>query len=82
MLEVINALFSVSLDATMGKAETFAKMLKGRGYNCFDLFGLDVMFNERLEPIILEVNTGPNMEIDDRGEEPSSHYYLAGMHAF
>lgn len=69
MFESINAIFGVALEESFGKSSDFDKKLRDRGYNCFDLFGLDVMFNDRLEPIILEVNTGPNMEIDDRGEE-------------
>merc|ERR1711948_158600 len=54
-----------------GKATDFAAKLASKGYSCFDLFGLDIMFNEKLEPFVLEVNEGPNLNIDDRGEEAS-----------
>merc|ERR1712176_978610 len=52
-----------------GSSADFEAGLRERGYGCFDLFGLDVMFNEQLHPFILEVNAGPNLETEDRGEE-------------
>ena len=42
--------------------------LRGRlaaRYACFDIFGVDVMLDDHLQPFILEVNTGPNLWLDD-----------------
>jgi hypothetical protein len=32
--------------------------------SCFDMFGLDIMYDETLQPFVLEVNDGPNLVID------------------
>merc|ERR1712060_714973 len=69
MLEVIRDIFGEARVKSNGNATAFTNKLEVRGYGCFELFGLDVMFNERLEPFILEVNEGPNLNIDDRGED-------------
>uniref|UniRef100_A0A7S1EX81 Tubulin--tyrosine ligase-like protein 5 n=1 Tax=Noctiluca scintillans TaxID=2966 RepID=A0A7S1EX81_NOCSC len=68
IFDVVRELFSVSLEESFGDREK----LHGRGFGCFDLFGLDVMLDETLTPYVLEINTGPNMEISDRGEENTS----------
>lgn len=71
MLDVIRDIFGEATEQSNGKAADFAAKLAGKSYSCFELFGLDVMFNDRLEPFVLEVNEGPNLNIDDRGEEAS-----------
>jgi len=71
MMDVIRYIFGEATEESNGKFAAFADKLKNGGYSCFDLYGLDVMFNERLEPFVLEINTGPNLNIDDRGEETS-----------
>lgn len=42
----------------------FEELEPRRGYGCFDLYGADVMLDARLQPYILEFNTGPNLGID------------------
>lgn len=72
MLDVIREIFSQALHASFGDSARLTQ----RGFGCFDLFGLDVMIGEGLEPFVLEVNAGPNIAVDDRGEE-SSHLLQA-----
>jgi len=70
IVEVIRAIFGEALEESFGNA--FKKTHPTEvGFQCFDLFGLDVMLDEHLTPFVLEVNTGPNLNIDDRGEEAS-----------
>jgi len=47
---------------------SFERIEEQRGHGCFDLFGADVILDSRLEPYVMEINTGPNIWIDDRGE--------------
>merc|ERR1712129_33126 len=68
MLDVIRETFGQALHASFGDSAR----LRQRGFGCFDLFGLDVMIGEGLEPFVLEVNAGPNIAVDDRGEESSN----------
>ena len=35
----------------------------------FQLFGLDVIFNDKLEPLLLEINKGPDMIPKDNDDE-------------
>jgi len=67
MIAVIREIFSEALEKSFGSPHR----LHVRGFGCFDLLGLDVMFDDKLYPYVLEVNTGPNLETDDRGEENS-----------
>merc|ERR1712217_111390 len=68
MHEVIRAIFGEALEKSFGNRISETRPEKV-GFACFDLLGLDVMFDENLQPYVLEVNTGPNLQIDDRGEE-------------
>ena len=43
-----------------------ASRLPARGYDCFDVFGADVMLDSKLRPHLLEINSGPNLWIDQR----------------
>mmetsp|Transcript_79170 Transcript_79170/g.227023 ORF Transcript_79170/g.227023 Transcript_79170/m.227023 type:complete len:434 (+) Transcript_79170:56-1357(+) len=42
--------------------------LAARGFDCYDMFGLDVMFDTDLRPYLLEVNSGPNLWVDRQGD--------------
>ncbi|CAK0866352.1 unnamed protein product [Prorocentrum cordatum] len=67
MAAAIRAIFGEALAESFGDpGETDPSRV---GFACFDLFGLDVMFDEELRPFVLEVNHGPNLQVDDRGEE-------------
>lgn len=68
MVASIRAIFGEALEESFGKAIKETRPAEV-GFQCFDLFGLDVMLDENLTPLVLEVNTGPNLNIDDRGEE-------------
>ena len=37
--------------------------------DCFDMFGVDMLYDERLNPYVLEINTGPNIVIDGRYQD-------------
>lgn len=49
-----------------GLKESFGdpRHLAKRGFSCFDLFGVDVILDQQLEPYVLEVNIGPNLWLD------------------
>lgn len=38
--------------------------LSKRGFSCFDLFGVDVILDQQLQPYVLEINIGPNLWVD------------------
>eukprot|EP00931_Biecheleriopsis_adriatica_P006831 TRINITY_DN108182_c0_g1_i1.p1 TRINITY_DN108182_c0_g1~~TRINITY_DN108182_c0_g1_i1.p1 ORF type:complete len:404 (+),score=76.76 TRINITY_DN108182_c0_g1_i1:27-1238(+) len=40
-----------------------------RSYACFDLFGADVILNSDLQPFVMEFNIGPNLWVDNHGED-------------
>jgi hypothetical protein len=40
--------------------------------DCFDLFGVDVLFDEALNPYVLEVNSGPNIKVNDQYTQQQS----------
>jgi len=44
-------------------------VLSRRSYSCFDIFGVDVMFDQQLRPYILEVNLGPNLWVERQGKQ-------------
>jgi len=46
-------------------------MLRTKSYACWDLFGLDMMLDADLTPLILEVNMGPNIWVNDHGKDAS-----------
>ncbi|CAE7266580.1 Ttll4 [Symbiodinium natans] len=59
---VLAETLGVSLKESFGPAER----LDERPYACFDIFGVDVMLDEHLQPFVLEVNTGPNLWLDEQ----------------
>merc|ERR1712203_254739 len=61
--------FGTALEESFGDP----RLLDGRGYSCFDLFGVDLMFGEDLRPYILEVNMSPNMWVDASSSNDPSH---------
>eukprot|EP00928_Gymnodinium_smaydae_P030292 TRINITY_DN22568_c0_g1_i2.p1 TRINITY_DN22568_c0_g1~~TRINITY_DN22568_c0_g1_i2.p1 ORF type:complete len:496 (-),score=121.74 TRINITY_DN22568_c0_g1_i2:42-1529(-) len=72
---VVRELFggaNVALEQSMGSAAAHAERLESQGLACFDFFGLDVMLSASLEPYVLEVNFGSNLEVDDRGSDVSA----------
>lgn len=58
LASTLRELFGTELLRTFGD---FHLRARGRSFECFDLFGVDVMFGEDLSPYILEVNQGPNL---------------------
>mmetsp|Transcript_28973 Transcript_28973/g.83098 ORF Transcript_28973/g.83098 Transcript_28973/m.83098 type:complete len:415 (-) Transcript_28973:192-1436(-) len=52
-----------------GMAERFGDpaRLEERSFSCFDWYGIDVMFDQGLQPHVLEINVGPNMWVDAQG---------------
>jgi len=69
MVENIGQIFGTAMHESFGEDRIRETYPEVHGYQCFDLFGLDVMFDEDLVPFVLEVNMGPNLNIGDRGEE-------------
>ncbi|CAE7243070.1 Ttll4, partial [Symbiodinium pilosum] len=61
LTRVLVETLSTSLAESFGPTER----LEQRSYACFDIFGVDVMLDDHLQPFILEVNTGPNLWLDD-----------------
>jgi hypothetical protein len=49
--------------------EPFDRAING---DCFDLFGVDVLYDEALTPYVLEVNSGPNIKVSDQYHEQQS----------
>jgi len=47
----------------------FEELESSRGYGCFDLLGADVLLDSKLQPYVLEFNIGPNLWIDNHGQE-------------
>lgn len=47
----------------------FGEAEEDLGYACFDLFGADVILDHDLQPFIMEFNVGPNMWIDNHGQD-------------
>lgn len=39
-----------------------------RSFACFDLFGVDIILDRSLQPLVMELNIGPNMWTTDHGE--------------
>ena len=56
-----------SFDAPADCAASTLAREGGGEHSCFDVFGLDVMLTDKLEPVILEANQGPGMWIHDNG---------------
>eukprot|EP00040_Diaphanoeca_grandis_P029910 m.176030 g.176030 ORF g.176030 m.176030 type:complete len:593 (+) comp31841_c1_seq1:93-1871(+) len=58
-------------------SESFRRvMLTGRQHRsgtCFDLFGADIMFTDEFEPVLLELNNGPEVYTWDRVAKPINH---------
>ena len=50
-----------------------------KGNKSFQLFGLDVIFNDKLEPLLLEINKGPDMVPKDAEDEALKTYVQANM---
>jgi len=53
----LRSLFGTSLRQSFGDP----RKLQARGFSCFDLFAVDVMLDDHVEPLILEVNMGPSL---------------------
>jgi hypothetical protein len=51
-----------------GKGPVLSR-LSALGYSCFDLLGADIIFDTQLKPLVMEFNVGPNLWIDNHGEE-------------
>lgn len=69
VLAHIVELFAEILGNALEESYGSAGDLDARGYSCFDLFGADVMLDEDLQPLLLEVNQGPNMWVDGGGPQ-------------
>jgi len=69
MVDNIGQIFGTAMHESFGEDRIRETYPSEHGYQCFDLFGLDVMLDEDLTPFVLEVNMGPNLNIGDRGEE-------------
>jgi len=67
MLDVLAEVFGTpsALVASFGDPSLLASE---RGFDCFDLFGIDLMFDVNLQPYVLEVNMGPNLWVDRQGD--------------
>jgi len=64
--ELLAEVLGSSLEASFGDPRALESE---RGYSCFDLFGVNVMFDQQVRPYILEVNMGPNLWVDRQGKE-------------
>jgi len=42
---------------------------KIKGYSCFDFYGVDVMLDRQLQPLLLEVNLSPNLAVGGEGTQ-------------
>lgn len=64
----IAALLGEILDAPQRQGLGRLKDLEEQqGLACFDLFGVDVLLDEALQPWVMEFNVGANMEVDNHG---------------
>lgn len=63
ILHVVSELIRDSED------KSFLTLPSTHGYSCFDLLGADVILDEALQPHLMEINVGPNIWIDNHGEE-------------
>mmetsp|Transcript_25162 Transcript_25162/g.63845 ORF Transcript_25162/g.63845 Transcript_25162/m.63845 type:complete len:415 (-) Transcript_25162:10-1254(-) len=64
--EVLSGLLGTRLQESFG---SYQALEQRRGFGCFDLFGADVLLDERLQPMVMEINVGPNMWVDNHGKE-------------
>eukprot|EP00746_Dinoflagellata_sp_MGD_P161265 gnl/MRDRNA2_/MRDRNA2_88345_c0_seq1.p1 gnl/MRDRNA2_/MRDRNA2_88345_c0~~gnl/MRDRNA2_/MRDRNA2_88345_c0_seq1.p1 ORF type:complete len:485 (-),score=80.45 gnl/MRDRNA2_/MRDRNA2_88345_c0_seq1:63-1517(-) len=61
---LLKNVFGVGLKESFGDPQRLSK----RSFSCFDLFGVDVILDQQLEPYVLEVNIGPNLWLDQEYE--------------
>eukprot|EP00931_Biecheleriopsis_adriatica_P108651 TRINITY_DN8298_c0_g1_i2.p1 TRINITY_DN8298_c0_g1~~TRINITY_DN8298_c0_g1_i2.p1 ORF type:complete len:399 (-),score=59.79 TRINITY_DN8298_c0_g1_i2:101-1297(-) len=62
IIEAFRTILGTAVTESFGPADN----LGSRGYDCFDLYGVDVMLDESLHPWILEINPGPNMWVSEQ----------------
>mmetsp|Transcript_19876 Transcript_19876/g.46576 ORF Transcript_19876/g.46576 Transcript_19876/m.46576 type:complete len:243 (-) Transcript_19876:67-795(-) len=68
----IQAMLAEVLGLELGTSFGDTEPLASYGFSCFDLFAADVILDEGLEPLLLEMNQGPNLwvETEAREEQP------------
>ena len=59
-----DAIIKTFLSAEAFLSSTGKKGANNRTPNCFELYGFDVMLDEKLEPWILEANLSPSLVFD------------------
>lgn len=64
VVSMLKNVFGVGLKESFGDP----RHLSERSFSCFDLFGVDVILDQQLEPYVLEVNIGPNLWLDQEYE--------------
>jgi hypothetical protein len=60
VVSLLKGVFGIGLKESFGDPQHLSK----RPFSCFDLFGVDVILDQQLEPYVMEVNIGPNLWLD------------------
>eukprot|EP00929_Paragymnodinium_shiwhaense_P071749 TRINITY_DN36442_c0_g1_i1.p1 TRINITY_DN36442_c0_g1~~TRINITY_DN36442_c0_g1_i1.p1 ORF type:complete len:408 (-),score=107.26 TRINITY_DN36442_c0_g1_i1:225-1448(-) len=66
LVAMLADLYTAALRESFGD---YHEIREQRGFDCFDLHGLDVILDEELRPLLLEINMSPNLWVEREGEE-------------